>query len=282
LLGPKFPNVAEEDGRLYVRSTHTDFSEELVTRDGESWRPWDARRSKVAAAIVKRSSQLGIREGDTVLYLGAAHGYTPSFIADVVSDRGTVFCLDFSANVVRDLLRKSRARPNMIPLLADARKLDEYSWRVTGADCIVMDVAQKDQATIFLNACKRFLAPGGFGILALKARSVDMTRDPRDVFRDTYRMLETHVKVVDYRELGPFEKDHAVFIIKNDAPAPGTPSAFPERNEKPRETNWRERKERTVEKSTPWRERRDKWRAQTQGNAQGTAPRGERTRGGRR
>lgn len=292
LLGPKFPNVAEENGRLYVKSSHQDFGEDLETRDGETWRPWDARRSKVAAAIVKRSSQLGIREGDTVLYLGAAHGYTPSFIADVVGERGTVFCLDFSANVVRDLLRKCRARANMIPLLADARKLDEYSWRVTGADCIVMDVAQKDQASIFLNACKRFLPPGGFGILALKARSVDMTRDPRDVFRDTYRMLEQHVKVVDFRELGPFEKDHAVFIIKNDPPVPGTPSAFPERAAKPRETSWRERNERSSERSdkpraTNWRERVKEHRnkrssgREREGNT-GTRQWGERPRGGRR
>ncbi len=230
LLGPKFPNIAQENGRLYVLSKHTDFGEDLVYVDGQSWRPWDARRSKVGAAVAKRASQLGIKEGDTVLYLGAAHGYTPTFIADIVGEKGIVYCLDFSATVVRDLLRKCRGRTNMIPILADAKKPETWAYRVTGADAIIMDIAQRDQGAIFLRACERFLKPGGFGFLALKARSVDMTRDPRDIFRDTYRMLEQKVKVVDYRELTPLERDHAVFIIKNEVPLPGAQSAFPEKN----------------------------------------------------
>lgn len=216
-LGPKFPNVAEERGKLFTRSRHTDFNETLVEREQESWRPWDARRSKLGAAIQKRVSQLGIKEGDSVLYLGAAHGYTPSFVSDIVGPKGTVFCLDFSANVVRDLVKKCRARENMIPVLVDAKRLETFSWRVTGADVVFMDIAQKDQTGIFVRNCARFLKSGGFGLLALKARSVDMTRDPKDIFKETYRDLErpeTGLKVVDYRELDPLEKDHAFFIVK--------------------------------------------------------------------
>jgi fibrillarin-like pre-rRNA processing protein len=214
LLGPKFPNIAEERGRLFVKSEHRDFGEDLVYRDGETWRPWEAKRSKVAAGVLKRLSQIGIREGDTVLYLGAAHGYTATFIADIVGPRGVVFSLDFSANVVRDLLRKSRARPNMIPVLADAKRPDSFAYRVTGADVIIMDIAQRDQVAIFLRNVERFLRPEGFGILALKARSVDTSRAPKDVFKEAYKEIEKHVKVVDYRELDPFEKDHAIFVVK--------------------------------------------------------------------
>lgn len=226
LLGPKFPRIAEERGRLYVESARTDFAEELVERDGTIWRPWDARRSKLAAGIQKRLSQTGIREGDTVLYLGAAHGYTPSFIADMIGEKGTIFCLDFSATVVRDLLRKSSARTNMIPVLGDAKRPDDYAYRVTGADVIFMDIAQRDQTGIFIRNCERFLKDGGFGILALKARSVDMTRNPKDIFKETYKALERMYKVVDYRELDPLEKDHAIFIIKKQSPdTPAKPDA---------------------------------------------------------
>lgn len=222
LLGPKFPRVAEERGRLYVESGHADFGEDLVERDGTIWRPWDARRSKLAAGIVKRLSQTGIKDGDTVLYLGAAHGYTPTFVSDMVGPAGTVFCLDFSATVVRDLLRKCQPRTNMIPLLGDAKRPGDYAYRITGADAVFMDIAQRDQVSIFIRNCERFLKDGGFGILALKARSVDMTRHPKDVFKEAYRELERNYKVVDYRELDPFEKDHAIFIIKKQAP--DTPS----------------------------------------------------------
>jgi fibrillarin-like pre-rRNA processing protein len=213
-LGPKFPRIAEERGRLYVESDRTDFGEELVEREGILYRPWDARRSKLAAGVQKRLSQIGIREGDSVLYLGAAHGYTPSFISDIVGKKGVVFALDFSATVVRDLLRKSRTRTNMIPLLADAKRPADYAFRVTGVDVIFMDIAQREQVAIFLRNCERFLKEGGFGILALKARSVDMTRPPRDIFKDAYRELEQTYTVVDYRELDPYEKDHALFVVK--------------------------------------------------------------------
>lgn len=213
LLGPKFPNVAEERG-LYVRSAHADFGEELVRREGETWRPWDARRSKLAAAIVKRISQLGIREGDTVLYLGAAHGYTATFVADMVGEKGAVYCVDMAPRVVRDLLRKCRGRARMVPVLADAAQLETYSWRVTGADVVVQDIAQRDQVGLFLRACERFLKPGGFGLLSLKARSVNVSKAPKQIFKEVYQELERHGSVVDYRELEPLERDHAFYVWK--------------------------------------------------------------------
>jgi fibrillarin-like pre-rRNA processing protein len=213
-LGPKFPNIAEEKGMLFTKSTHTDFNEQLVERDGVSWRPWERKRSKLGSAIAKKISQIGIREGDTVLYLGASHGYTPTFVADIVGEKGVVFCLDFAPNVVRDLLKKCRNRTNMIPLLADAKRPETYSHRVSGADVVFQDIAQKDQVGIFKKNCELYLKSGGFGLLSLKARSVDVTMHPKDVFKETYKELERTMKVVDYRELDPFEKDHAFFVVK--------------------------------------------------------------------
>jgi fibrillarin-like pre-rRNA processing protein len=166
-------------------------------------------------------SQLGIREADTVLYLGAAHGYTATFVADMVGPKGVVFCVDFAPNVVRDLLAKCKHRKTMIPILADAKKIEDYSWRVTGCDSLVQDIAQKDQVTVFVSACNRFLKDGGFGLLSLKARSVDVSRNPKDIFKETHTVLESHgYKVVDYRELAPYERDHAVFIVKRAATQP--------------------------------------------------------------
>lgn len=213
-LGPKFPNVAEERGQFFVKSTHTDFGEYLVERDGVSYRPWEAKRSKLGAAIKKGISQIGMKEGDTVLYLGASHGYTSTFVADMIGEKGVVFCLDFAPNVVRDLLKKCKARENMIPILGDAKRPETYSYRVTAADVVFMDIAQRDQVGIFVRNCKRFLKQGGFGLLALKARSIDSTRHPQDVFKEAFRELERELIVVDQRDLYPFEKDHAFFVVK--------------------------------------------------------------------
>jgi fibrillarin-like pre-rRNA processing protein len=59
-----------------------------------------------------------------------------------------------------------------------------------------------------------YLKQGGFGLLALKARSVDVTKKPKQLFKQVRAELEKVYTVVDYRELDPFEKDHAFFVVK--------------------------------------------------------------------
>ncbi|PIY91829.1 fibrillarin, partial [Candidatus Micrarchaeota archaeon CG_4_10_14_0_8_um_filter_60_7] len=75
---------------------------------------------KLAAAIAK-GLVAGIAEGDSVLYLGAANGATPSFVSDLVGAKGMVYCVEFSPRAMRDLIRVCEQRENMVPILADAR-----------------------------------------------------------------------------------------------------------------------------------------------------------------
>jgi len=77
-----------------------------------------------------------------------------------------------------------------------------------------MDIAQKNQEEIFMKNINMFLKPGGFGLLALKARSVDISKKPKQVFKEVREKLEKQITIVDYRELDPFERDHCMFICK--------------------------------------------------------------------
>jgi fibrillarin-like rRNA methylase len=43
---------------------------------------------------------------------------------------------------------------------------------------------------------------------------MDVSREPKDLFREVKAELEKRMPVVDYRELAPFEKDHAFFVVK--------------------------------------------------------------------
>jgi len=190
------------------------FSESIVKIKGEEYREVFPERSKFIAAIAKGLSQTGIKEGSVVLYLGASHGYTPSFMSDIVGKSGFIFALDFAPRVVRDLVFVCEERTNMTPLLEDASHPENYRDLVFDVDVVFQDVAQRNQLQIFLDNCDMFLKQGGFGLLALKARSVDVTRKPKDIFREVRAELEKKMTVVDYRELAPFEKDHAFFIVK--------------------------------------------------------------------
>jgi fibrillarin-like pre-rRNA processing protein len=192
------------------------FAEELIREQGVEFRSWDVSRSKLGAAIKKGISQIGIKDKDIVLYLGAAHGFTPSYVSDLVGNEGFVFCLDNAPRVVRDLVFVCEERVNMAPILADANHPEEYKELISPqVDVVFQDIAQRNQVGIFLKNCDAYLKRGGFGLLALKARSVDVAKKPREIFRDVRMQLDNSIMVVvDYRDLEPFERDHAMFVCK--------------------------------------------------------------------
>ena len=190
------------------------FAEKTIKYQGEEYREINPERSKLGAAILKGLSQTGIKEGSTILYLGASHGYTPSFISDIVGPDGFVFCLDFAPRVLRDLVFVCEARENMAPLLENAIMPEDYKDKVPQVDVVYQDIAQRDQIGIFLSNCDAFLKQGGFGLLAVKPRSIDVTRKPKDIFKEIRTKLEARLTIVDYKELDPYEMDHAFFVVK--------------------------------------------------------------------
>lgn len=218
----KFPGVMSMGNgrrqRFFVRSlvSTSFFGEFVVSVDGTLYREVDPSRSKLFAGIAKGLSQIGFKQDSSVLYLGASHGYTVSFLSGMVLE-GCVFALDFAPRVVSDLVFVSQQLSNVAPLMANAKIINSYKGSLpsSGVDVVFMDIAQKDQVGIFLKNCDNFLKQGGFGLLALKARSEDVTKNPKDVFREVRKRLDEKKTVVDYRELAPFENDHALFVVKN-------------------------------------------------------------------
>ena len=191
------------------------FDEKLVREGDIEYREWDARRSKLAAFILKGGNQIGIKEGSTVLYLGASYGYTPSFVSDIVWKGGFIFALDFAPRVMRNLVFVCEDRKNIAPLFFDANHPEEYKNKIISpVDIVYMDIAQRDQAGIFLKNVDMFLKPGGFCLLAVKARSVDVTKKPGVVFKQIRQKLEEKLVIVDYKTLEPFEMDHCMFVCK--------------------------------------------------------------------
>lgn len=202
---------------FYTKSLYPNyigFQERTDKKNGSVFREINPERSKFVAAIAKGLSQSGVKEGSVVLYLGASHGYTPSFISDIVGSTGFVFCLDFAPRVLRDLVFVCQARKNMAPLLNDANHPERYKDLVPQVDVVYQDVAQRNQLEIFLKNCDAYLKQGGFGLLALKARSIDVTRKPNDIFIEVEKELTKKMVIVDKRKLDPIEKDHIFFVVK--------------------------------------------------------------------
>ena len=213
----KIFEIYEDKKWVYTKSIlpgQIHFEENIVKEGHDEYREFDPRRSKLAAAIVKGCTNTGIRKNDVVLYLGASHGYTCSFVSDIVGKEGIIFGIDPAPRVIRDLIFLSEKRKNIVPILADANHPEEYVKRVCLADVVYQDVAQRNQSDIFIRNCRLFLKKGGWGLLAVKARSIDVKRNPRQIFEQVRRELEKEFTVIDYRMLDPFEKDHCMIIVR--------------------------------------------------------------------
>jgi fibrillarin-like pre-rRNA processing protein len=209
--------VSSPDLPTGVARHEFDGRERLATRgppaygeptDGE-WRAWDPRRSKLGA-MLERGMDLGIAGGETVLYLGAASGTTVSHVADF---SGPTYAVEFAARPARDLLAVAKARENLFPLLMDARRTGTYAHVVEPVDALVQDVATRGQAAVAL-ANRRFLREGGRLLLAVKARSEDVTAEPSAVFERTLDRLGEGYEVLETERLDGFHEDHLAVVAR--------------------------------------------------------------------
>jgi fibrillarin-like pre-rRNA processing protein len=192
---------------------------EMLVSDGPSeYRTWDAYRSKLSAAILRHLNTLPIRPGTSVLYLGSASGTTASHVSDIVEENGRVYCVEFAQRSMRELIDTlCEHRSNVYPILADARLPEKYNTIVGQVDVIYSDVAQPEQAKILADNADLFLKPNGASLIAIKSRSVDVTMDPSDVFRQEIEVLRRrHFNMIQTVRLEPYEKDHALVYLTRE------------------------------------------------------------------
>ena len=86
------------------------YGEKLFTENNVEYRQWDVSKSKLASVILKGASNVGIRQGDSVLYLGSSTGTTVSHVSDMVGTNGIIFAVDIAPRVMRELVFLSQSR----------------------------------------------------------------------------------------------------------------------------------------------------------------------------
>ena len=189
---------------------------EWLFRVGDvEYREWNAYRSKLAAALLKGIKELVIKKGSKVLYLGAGSGTTPSHVSDLVGNEGIVYAVEFAPRVMRELINVAEVRKNLVPILGDARFPQRYAHIVDEVDVLYADVAQPEQASLVNVNAKYFLKDGGYLYLAIKARSIDVTKEPDEVYkREIDTLIKGGFEIVDVVHLDPFDRDHAMVLAR--------------------------------------------------------------------
>jgi fibrillarin-like rRNA methylase len=192
------------------------YGEKLIKIGSDEYRIWSPRRSKLAAALRKGLTEMPIQPGSKMLYLGAASGTTVSHCSDIVGQEGVIYAVEFAHRSARDLVKLAAMRPNVIPIIEDARHPTRYASLVSGTiEVIYQDVAQPNQAGILIENLKTFCSFGAWGLLAIKARSIDSTTSLDKVYnKEISELANRGVEIIENIDLEPLEKDHRFIVCR--------------------------------------------------------------------
>ena len=189
------------------------YNEKLLNVKGLEYRIWNHFRSKLAASIMNGLKDFPFNKKSDVLYLGVSTGTTISHISDIIGQSGTIFGIEHASRVARDFLdRVASHRKNIVPIIQDARKPEEFFSVYKKVDTVYVDIAQPDQTDIAIENCKLYLKSGGYIFLVIKTRSIDVTKDPKRVIKNEIKKLESLFEIKQTIDLQPYDKDHAMVV----------------------------------------------------------------------
>ena len=211
-----FPGVYELRGSITTRNAEPGrrvYNERLMREGSEEYRVWDPFRSKLCGALKKGLKIFPFAPGGKTLYLGASTGTTISHLSDVVGPEGEIYAIEIAPQCMKLLLANVGGRQNIIPIHADAHHPEEYS-DVGSVDALYQDVAQPDQDDILLKNARMFLKKDGIAMICIKSQSIDVTKEPDEVFRMVLGKLEGPFEVLEKLKLEPYDKDHLFAVLR--------------------------------------------------------------------
>lgn len=211
-----FPGVFRDGKKIYTKNLvprKRVYGEKLVKK-GSEYREWDPYRSKLGAAIINGLKNLQIKPGSRILYLGASTGTTPSHVSDIIGEDGLVYGIEFAERVFRNLLDLCKQRKNIAPILSDARRTENYNW-VEECDVVFTDIADPQETEIAIHNADMFLKQGGIVMISIKTQSIDVTKQPEQIYKqEAEKLKKAGYRVLQTINLEPFEQKHALLVAK--------------------------------------------------------------------
>lgn len=208
------PGIYSKGDKIFTQAASENpvYGEKFIEEDGRMFREWNPNRSKAGAAV-KNGVELELNPDMEVLYLGAASGTTVSHFSDILKE-GFIFAVEYSDTVIRDLVHVAEERENIAPILANARKPEEYEELVEEVDLVFQDISQKDQPEIFIRNVEKYLKEDGIALIAVKAQSISSSRPAEEVFEEVKGKLAEKFEIKDEELLEPYETDHLFLKMK--------------------------------------------------------------------
>lgn len=190
------------------------YGEKLVVKYNVEYREWNPFKSKYCAGIINGLKESIFKKGKSVLYLGSAEGTTVSHVSDIVGCQNDIFCVDLSEIAMQKLTNLSETRNNILPILCDANKTNEFEeYLEDRVDSLFQDISQRNQTEIFVKNSK-FLKKEGLGALSLKTRSISQNKKESEILEIEKNKLNGVFDILQVINLEPFEKSHYLILVK--------------------------------------------------------------------
>ncbi|MBI4053391.1 MAG: fibrillarin-like rRNA/tRNA 2'-O-methyltransferase [Candidatus Diapherotrites archaeon] len=213
-----FEGVFSDNRKIFTKTMEREsvYGERLVEDGGCVYREWVPFRSKLGAAIKNGLKELPVKAGSNVLYLGSSEGTTPSHVSDIIGEKGILVGVEISERPMKKFIAVCESRQNVLPVLADANKPQDYAEYLEGVpvDVLYQDISQKNQAEIFNKNAKAFLAKGKHGLIAIKARSISQKNSVKKIFEEQVSELKNEFEIIQEIALEPFEKGHLMVLCR--------------------------------------------------------------------
>jgi fibrillarin-like pre-rRNA processing protein len=94
---------------------------------------------------------------------------------------------------------------------------ERYSTLVGKVDDVYCDIAQPEQARVLADNADLFLVDGGWVMLAVKAQSIDVTREPSEIYKQEIGIMKARgFRVREVVHLEPYDKAHIMIVAKKE------------------------------------------------------------------
>ncbi|KAL6573978.1 hypothetical protein OROHE_001520 [Orobanche hederae] len=191
---------------VYREALH---SEDLICVENENvteveYRVWDPRNSKLAAAITCGVTDMWIKPGSRVLYLGDVCGITVFQLSDLVGSVGLVYVV----GMCDDIVNMANKRSNVVRIFGNPHLYSTYRMVVGMVDVIFADMASSHEVNdVVLNA-GFYLKTGGHYMIATQESNTNI--NVHDLFAHRHERRE--FKQIELIRLEPTEGAYVMVV----------------------------------------------------------------------
>ena len=125
------------------------------------YRIWNIYFSKLGASLENGMTNIYIKPGSKVIYLGAgSDNYsTISHVSDIIGKNGIIYRVEKSEIKGLDLKIFAKKRDNIIPIINDSKKPYDYKNLISSlVDCIIIDISDSEIVNIISINSQFFLS----------------------------------------------------------------------------------------------------------------------------